>query len=138
MSLRSDLEILNSSLEAGYVGGGYYNPVDEFMQFARRVLSEKVEKYCSASTMSLTPEMKATYVVATVFREITASLKSDECFFAVYDTGKYRFAVLIPTEERLMDFETRVHDGGLRRYGFFALNRKQADVGLVRDFSPIA
>ena len=137
MSVRSDWEILQASANAGYVGGGYYNPVNEFVETARPLSSARLAECCKSSVMSVSSDDKLTYVVATIFKELTSQIRPGEEIFAMYDTGNYRITVLIPGEERLMDFEVQVQSGKLTRCGFYALDREQANKGLARDFSPL-
>lgn len=131
---RSDAEILRASRERGHVGGGYYDPPDEFLAMARRLGSPLIEWFSEGPEVELTLDGKPTYLIAQLFRELTSRIRRDELLFAVYDNRRYRMAVFVPTEERLMDFEQQIVTGKLRRVGFFALAARQAEVGLIREF----
>jgi hypothetical protein len=137
MSVRSDWQILKASLDAGYVGGGYYNPVGEFISRARRLRSKRLDELSQgARVMAISESSNLTFVVASLYKELSSLLLTDERIFGVFARKHYRFAVLITVEERLMDFEVQVNAGTLSRGGFFALNRQQANEGLRRVFNP--
>jgi hypothetical protein len=137
MSPRPDWQILKASLDAAYVGGGYYNPVGEFITRARKLRSKRLEELCQgASVMAVNESPDLTFVVASLYEEISSLLRTDERNFGVYARGPYRFAVLITGEERLIDFEVQVNSGSFSRVGFFALNKQQVNEGLRRVFQP--
>jgi hypothetical protein len=137
MNPRSDWQILRASLDAGYVGGGYYNPVDEFISRARGLRSKRLDTLSQgARGMAINESPHFTYVVANLYTELSSLLLTDERVFGVYARKHYSFSVLITGEERLMDFEVQVNAETLRRVGFFALNKHQANEGLRRVFNP--
>jgi hypothetical protein len=136
MSGRSDAEILRSSLQCGYVGGGYYNPVTEFLAVARLITSPLIERLSGMSYVEVSMDGQPTFLIAGLFGELTSILRPDELLFGAYGRVRYPVAVFVPSEERLMDFEEQVASGKIRRLGFFAIDRKQARVGMTREFVP--
>jgi hypothetical protein len=135
MTLRSDLDILQTSLSTGYTGGGYYNPVEECVAVGRLLTSPRLEELCKLPLrMSTDTDAEHTFHVAALYQELISLVARDEVVFPLYDTGRYKFAVYIYSEERLIDFEVRVAAGALKRCGFLALDREQANKGLRRDF----
>lgn len=136
MKPRSDFEIWQATTSPGYIGGGYYNPLEEFLDLARSLNSEALKKLSPLkSPMSVFAE-ESTFFVFHLYDELLSLTASQEMIFGVYDRGSYQFAVAIPNHERLMDFEVQVNQGTLVRRGFFALGRKEANVGLMRAFRP--
>lgn len=133
MRIRSDYKIFLDSLESGFAGGGYYNPVDEFFNVARPITSERLEELCKSTDMSLEMGNNATFFIATIHAELQSLLMSGEILFAIYEKVRYKIAVYISCEERLMDFEMQVRRGTLLRYGFFGLGEQQANEGLARE-----
>jgi hypothetical protein len=137
MNSRSDAEIMRASLEESYVGGGYYNPVEEFMKVARRLESQILTNtFNDLSVMSIEGSAPPTFVVTSIYLRLRDLLDPDELLFGVYERPQYRFAVLIHREERLVDFESQVASDALTSYGFFGLGRSQATKGLMRVFLP--
>ena len=136
MTRRSDAEILQASVQAAYVGGDYYNPVDEFLSVARPLRSEQLRSARISAAMTTSPLDKPTFSIATLLVELKSLLRPDEVLFALYERPSWKFAVMIPTEERLLDFETQVNDRALTRRGFFAIQKKHANKGFARDFKP--
>ncbi len=135
--MRADSEILEASLAAAYVGGGYYNPVDEFQDQARPLTSERLSEITRCPPhLSTEVGTEPTFHVARLHQELLSLAAPDDTVFGMYDTGSYTFAVLITTETRLIEFELQVASGALERCGFFALHRHQASQGLARDFVP--
>jgi hypothetical protein len=124
------------STNAGYVGGGYYNPIDQFVDVARPLVSERLAELLKNPEMSLNAGDKPTYFVADIYAELQHLLLPGELLFAMYDKGNFKVAVYISGEERLMDFEVQVNSDMLRRCGFFAVYRNQADKGLTHEFFP--
>jgi hypothetical protein len=136
MKAHSDYELMISSLNAGYVGGGYYNPVDEFVRISRPLSSERLEGLLKSSEMSLVSGGEPTYFISNVYAELQSLIKSGEILFALYDKGKYKMSVYIHGEERLLDFEQQIQLGTLTRCGFFVVDYQNANEGLVREFIP--
>jgi hypothetical protein len=135
MNVRSDQQILKASLNAGYVGGGYYNPVGEFLARARRLQSDALNELLQGD-MSSGDSAESTFFVAGLFKQLSTLIHSNERVFGVYARKYYQFAVLITGEERLMDFEVQVSSKTLSRIGFFALDKQKANEGLRRVFKP--
>ena len=136
MNKRSDIDIFNASMEAGYVGGGYYNPFKEFFNVARPIVSERIMEISNNSKMTLSNAEDYTYLVANIYAELQILLLPGELIFAVYDNGRHKMAVYIHGEERLMDFEAQVNSGDFCRCGFFAVDEQHANKGLTREFNP--
>jgi len=134
MNARSDAEILRSSEDIGYVGGGYYNPSEEFLAIARQLSSPLIDWLSDGPHVELDLSAKPTYLMSELYRELTSKLRRDELLFGVYDNRRYKIAVFLVNEERMMDFERQVLTRKLRRIAFFALASRQAEVGLVREF----
>lgn len=133
---RSDSEILASSASSGYVGGGYYNPIDEFVKIARPLASDHLTGLLQDTNISQDDADRQTFVISRILGELLSLVAPDELVFAAYDKGRYTLAVYIVNEERLMDFEIQVSSGALKRVGFFGLARDRATEGLVREFVP--
>lgn len=134
MNRRSDHDIFAASREAGYVGGGYYNPVDEFVHVARPLISDRLSDLCRNTEMSLNAGDEPTYLVGDIYTELQSLLLPGELLFAMYDKGKFKIAAYIHSEERLMDFEVQISSTLLVKCGFFAVERHKADKGLTREF----
>ena len=117
--MRSDAELLDHSQEAGYVGGGYYNPPDEVPQVGRLLASDAIH---ALSIGPIDTIDGSTHVLAALYNELRAQLGNDEWLFAVYDSASHTLAVQITDARRLLDFEPRVRSGELTRLGFYAVS----------------
>lgn len=138
MKLRSDKEIFDLTYSGGYLGGGYYNPINEFIRLAKPLNSNGIDHLLARfHHLEVDNDDNPTYYVAELFRELTLICERDELIFALYDKiGRYDFAVWITNEERLMDFEIQTKSGYITLCGFFTLPRNLAWEGVSRDFDP--
>ena len=134
--LRSDYNIYKASQDAAYIGGDYYNPVEEFFEIARPLESSKLMDLLEDQNLSLKENSLPSYIVASIFKELNALKNTGEYVFAAYDRGKYKIAAFIYNEERLMDFEAQAIGGNVKRVGYFAVKEKDANKGLSQDFEP--
>lgn len=134
MNRRSDLQIQRSSVERGSFGGGYFNPVDDFFCCARPLQPTTKARIREIERIDFLGDSSGSYLIADLFHEMRGLLRSDEVFFAAYEIGRYRVAVHIVDEERLIDFEIRVASREIERLAFYGLQRVNADIGLKRGF----
>jgi hypothetical protein len=126
---RTDYAVLLAELERGYVGGSYFNPAGSVESVARRVHAPE-----TIGTLNLSPVGDPTYVITTLYRRLMASLAEDELLFAVYSRGRVIMAPYLWDEERMLEFECQVQEGGLRRHGFYGVDLPAAKAGLLKDF----
>ena len=132
MSPLSDRHIYVRGREHGYVGGGYYDPVEEFIRVARPLSSPELLEAMDDTDINLANSDLPTYVVETLYHAVKSLLGDDECAFGLYSLPNYQVAVFLTDEYRLMDFESQVAAGSARREGFFALTTEFADIGMTR------
>ena len=127
---RTDYQILVASEARGHVGGGYFNPIEEFVRIARPLSSTTLISLCDVSLLTADSEASDSYFVASLFSEICRLVEPTELAFGLYDTGRFRVAARILDEERLSEFEERVARWELDRVGFFGVPRAEAEAGL--------
>lgn len=136
MKILSDHEVFNASLEVGYIGGGYFNPVEEFIAVSRPLTSEKLKNLLFDSEMNLEAHGEPTFFISNIYSELLTLISPREFLFGLYDNGKYKVAILVRSKERLMDFEFQVLSGRILRCGFYGVDENAAKLGLRRVFTP--
>lgn len=133
---KSDMEILQTSEEMAYVGGGYYNPVCELEERGRKICGSSLEDIEVKEQMHLEPYLDDTFFIATLLDALTQRLEENELLFGLYESDKFRMAAYIHSPERLIEFERQVLQSLLKRRGYYGVDHDQANKGLMRDFQP--
>ncbi len=134
MDRRSDYEIYIDSQQAGYVGGGYFNPIEEFYLVSRDLVSKTTKNLLSHHEFDCNQKDVRTFYISNLFKDLQSLLLPNESLFGSYDKGDYKIAVFLRSEERLLDFEHQVIYGNINRIGFFGVDDQYVDKGLMQPF----
>lgn len=124
----SDAEVLIASSIRAYVGGGYFNPVDDLIAAGRLI----AQPTGLDADVNLEIEQKSTYYFAQLYSYLTGELESGELLFALYTRRHMRLAPYIFDVERLSDFEWQASRGLLRTDGYYAVPYDLGDAALRR------
>lgn len=139
MTTRNDYQIHLAASGRAHVGGGYFNPVEDFDRVARTLVTDDATAGNGLPmVLNMGSDGAPTYYIATQYDRMTGMLREGELLFGAYFRGDYWFAVYLPDEERLLEFEEQVLSGLLVRRGFFAVAANEATRGLATEFSPDA
>jgi len=134
---RSDADILRASEKRAYVGGGYYNPVCELEERARKICGTDLATLDVEERMAFEPYLDDTYFISTLLDALTRRVREGEILFGVYEGDQHRMAPYLYDHERLIEFERQVFQRVLRRRGFYAVEHELANRGLLREFRPL-
>ncbi len=132
---RSDRAIWLSVQARFDVGGGYYNPPEECVEIGRPLaFDDLTQRLTGHPDIVVTTEEPQTFHTVALWRTARSHLSEGEVLMGVYRNETHLFAVFIFDEERLLQFEIQVADWIVQRIGFYALQRTQADLGLMREY----